>query len=111
MNLILLRLGLRFSGLRSVIRRPADCPEFPNPDSEIQGNLQAALLRFGDQKTAGQVATELNSFAPYPGYFPFEAIRKLRFAGGKTAVGVLVDGLGSANRIGQDAQKEFDACL
>jgi hypothetical protein len=83
----------------------------PDSDSEIQGNLQAALLRFGDQTTAGQVATELNSFAPYPGYFPFEAIRKLRFAGGKTAVGVLVDGLGSANRISQDAQKEFDACL
>lgn len=83
----------------------------PDPDSEIQGNLQAALLRFGDQKTAGQVATELNSFAIYPGYFPLEAIRKLRFAGGKTAVGVLVDGLGSANRISQDAQKEFDACL
>jgi hypothetical protein len=83
----------------------------PDTDSEIQGNLQAALLRFGDQTTAGQVATELNSFAVYPGYFPLEAIRKLRFAGGKTAVGVLVDGLGSANRISQDAQKEFDACL
>jgi hypothetical protein len=83
----------------------------PDTDSEIQGNLQAGLLRFGDETTAGQVATELNSFAPYPGYFPFEAIRKLRFAGGKTAVGVLVDGLGSANRISQDAQKEFDACL
>jgi hypothetical protein len=65
----------------------------PDPDSEIQGNLQAGLLRFGDQTTAGQVATELNSFAAYPGYFPFEAIRKLRFAGGKTAVGILVDGL------------------
>jgi hypothetical protein len=25
----------------------------PDPDSEIQGNLQAALLHFGDQKTAG----------------------------------------------------------
>jgi hypothetical protein len=83
----------------------------PDTDSEIQGNLQAALLRFGDQTTAGQVATELNSFAVYPGYFPLEAIRKLRFAGGKTAVGVLVDGLGNANRISQDAQKEFDACL
>jgi hypothetical protein len=83
----------------------------PDTDSEIQGNLQAALLRFGDQTTAGQVATELNSFAVYPGYFPLEAIRKLRFAGGKTAVGVLVDSLGNANRISQDAQKEFDACL
>ena len=83
----------------------------PGTDSEIQGNLQAALLRFGDQTTAGQVASELNSFALYPGYFPLEAIRKLRFAGGKTAVGVLVDGLGSSNRISQDAQKEFDACL
>ena len=58
----------------------------PDPESEIQGNLQAALLRFGDQKTAGQIATELNSFAIYPGYFPLEAIRKLRFAGGKTVV-------------------------
>jgi hypothetical protein len=83
----------------------------PDTDSEIQGNLQAALLRFGDQKTAGQVATELNSFAAYPGYFPFEAIRKLRFAGGKTAVGILVDGLGSSNRMSQDAQKDFDACV
>ena len=83
----------------------------PGTDLEIQGNLQAALLRFGDQTTAGQVASELNSFALYPGYFPLEAIRKLRFAGGKTAVGVLVDGLGSSNRISQDAQKEFDACL
>jgi hypothetical protein len=83
----------------------------PNPDSEIQGNVQAALLRFGDQKTAGQVATELNSFAMYPGYFPLEAIRKLRFAGGKTAVGVLIDGLGSSNRTSQDAQKNFNACL
>jgi hypothetical protein len=54
----------------------------PGTDSEIQGNLQAGLLRFGEQKTAGQVATELNSFALYPGYFPLEAIRKLRFAGG-----------------------------
>jgi hypothetical protein len=83
----------------------------PDTDSEIQGNLQAALLRFGDVTTAGQVATELNSFSLYPGYFPLEAIRKLRFAGGKTAVGVLVDGLGSANRISQDAQKNFDACV
>jgi hypothetical protein len=83
----------------------------PDADSEIQGNVQAALLRFGDQGTAFQVASELNSFAISYGYFPLEAIRKLRFAGGKTAVGVLVDGLGSANRISQDAQKEFDACL
>ena len=79
----------------------------PDTDWEIQGNLQAALLRFGDQTTAGQVATELNSFAVYPGYFPLEAIRKLRFAGGKTAVGVLVDGLGSSNRMSQDAQTEL----
>jgi hypothetical protein len=83
----------------------------PDPDSEIQGNLQAALLRFGDEGAAFQVASELNSFAPYPDFFPIEAIRKLKFAGGKTAVGVLVDGLGSANRTSQDAQKEFDACL
>jgi hypothetical protein len=83
----------------------------PDTDWEIQGNLQAALLRFADQTTAGQVATELNSFAVYPGYFPLEAIRKLRFAGGKTAVGVLVDGLGSANRMTQDAQTDFDACV
>jgi hypothetical protein len=82
----------------------------PNPDSEIQGDLQAALLCFGDQKTAGQVATELNSFAFKPGNFPLEAIRKLRFAGGKTAVGVLIDGLGSSNRMSQDAQN-FDACV
>lgn len=83
----------------------------PASDSAIQGNLQAALLRFGDETTAFQVATELNSFAPYPGYIPFEAIRKLRFAGGKTAVGILIDGLGSSNRTSQDAQKNFDACL
>jgi hypothetical protein len=83
----------------------------PDLDSQIQGNLQAALLRFGDQKIAGQVATELNEFPAYPGYFPFEAIRKLKFAGGKTAVGILIDGLGSSNRVGQDAQKNFDACL
>ena len=82
----------------------------PDLDSEIQGNLQAALLRFGDQRTAFQVATELNSFAIYPGYFPLEAIRKLRFAGGKTAVAVLVDGLGNSNRVSEDAQKRFDAC-
>jgi hypothetical protein len=83
----------------------------PDTDSEIQGNLQAALLRFGDQKTAGQVATELNSFALSSGYFPLEAIRKLRFAGGKTAVGVLIDGLGSSNRMSEDAQQNFDACV
>ena len=83
----------------------------PATDWEIQGNLQAALLRFGDQGTAFQVATELNSFALYPGYFPLEAIRKLRFAGGKTAVGVLIDSLGSSNRVSQDAQKNFDACV
>jgi hypothetical protein len=83
----------------------------PDPDSQIQGNLQAALLRFGDQKTVGQVATELNSFAIYPGYFPLEAIRKLRFAGGKTAVGVLIDGLGNSNRMSEDAQENFDACV
>jgi hypothetical protein len=53
----------------------------------------------------------LNSFAPYPGNFPLEAIRKLRFAGGKTAVGILIDGLGSSNRTSQDAQTEFDACV
>jgi hypothetical protein len=82
----------------------------PDLDSQIQGNLQAALLRFGDQKIAGQVATELNEFPIYPGYFPFEAIRKLRFAGGKTAVGILIDGLGSSNRVSQDARKNFDAC-
>ena len=81
------------------------------PDSEIQGNIQAGLLRFGDQKTAGQVATELNSFAMWPGYFPLEAIRKLRFAGGKTAVGILVDALGNSDRTSQDDQKRFDACL
>jgi len=80
--------------------------------SEIQGNLQAALLRFGDQKIAAQVATELNELPIYPGYyFPLEAIRKLRFAGGKTAVGILIDGLGNSNRMSQDAQKNFDACL
>jgi hypothetical protein len=84
----------------------------PDTDSEIQGNLQAALLRFGDQGTAFQVASELNSFAiSYGYYFPLEAIRKLRFAGGKTAVGVLIDGLGSSNRMSQDAQKNFDACV
>jgi hypothetical protein len=82
-----------------------------DPDSEIQGNIQAALLRFRDQKTEDQVATELNSFAMDPGYFPLEAIRKLRFAGGKTAVRVLIDGLGNANRTSQDAQVKFDACL
>jgi hypothetical protein len=83
----------------------------PDTDWEIQGNLQATLLRFGDQGTAFQVASELNSFAISSGYFPLEAIRKLRFAGGKTAVGVLIDGLGSSNRMSQDAQKNFDACL
>jgi hypothetical protein len=83
----------------------------PDLDSQIQGNLQAALLRFGDQKIAHQVATELNKFPIYPGYFPFEAIRKLRFAGGKTAVGILIDGLGSSNRMTQDAQKNFDECV
>lgn len=80
-------------------------------DSQIQGNIQAGLLRFGDQTAAGQVATELNSFVMWPGYFPLEAIRKLRFAGGKTAVGILVDGLGSTNRISQDAQERFNTCL
>ncbi len=79
--------------------------------SQIQGDLQAALLRFGDQKIAAQVATEINEFPIYPGYVPFEAIRKLRFAGGKTAVGILIDGLGSSNRVSRDAQKNFDACL
>jgi len=83
----------------------------PDVYGQIQGNLQAALLRFGDQKIAAQVATELNELPIYPGYFPFEAIRKLRFAGGKTAVGILIDGLGSSNRVSQDAQKNFDACL
>lgn len=83
----------------------------PDLDSQIQGNLQAALLRFGDQKIADQVATELNEFPIYPGYFPFEAIRKLRFARGKTAAGILIDGLGSSNRVSQDAQKNFDACM
>jgi len=83
----------------------------PDTDSEIQGNLQAALLHFRDERTRRQVATELNSFPVYPGYVPFEAIRKLRFAGGKTAVGMLVEGLGSSNRVSQDAQKDFDACL
>jgi hypothetical protein len=83
----------------------------PDTDGEIQGNLQAALLRFGDQGTAFQVASELNSFAISFGYFPLEAIRKLRFAGGKTAVGVLIDGLGSSNRMSQDGQKNFDACV
>jgi hypothetical protein len=83
----------------------------PDLDSQIQGNIQAALLRFGDQKIAAQVATELSEFPIYPGYFPFEAIRKLRFAGGKTAVGILIDGLGSSNRVNQDEQKNFDACL
>jgi len=85
--------------------------ERPDLDRQIQGNLQAALLRFGDQSIADQVATELNEFPIYPGYFPFEAIRKLRFAGGKTAVGILIDGLGSSNRVSHDAQKNFDACL
>jgi hypothetical protein len=84
----------------------------PDLYSEIQGNLQAALLRFGDQKTAAQVAAELNELPIYPGYyFPLEAIRKLRFAGGKTAVGILIDGLGNSNRMSQDAQQDFDACL
>jgi hypothetical protein len=70
------------------------------------------LLRLGDQKIAAQVATELNELPIYPGYyFPLEAIRKLRFAGGKTAVGILIDGLGSSNRMTQDAQKNFDACV
>jgi hypothetical protein len=96
---------------RDVLRDENEDESRPNPDSEIQGNLQAALLRFGDQKTAGQVATELNSFAFKPGNFPLEAIRKLRFAGGKTAVGVLIDGLGRSNRMSQDAQKNFDACV
>jgi hypothetical protein len=95
---------------RDVLRDENEDESRPNPDSEIQGDLQAALLRFGDQKTAGQVATELNSFAFKPGNFPLEAIRKLRFAGGKTAVGVLIDGLGSSNRMSQDAQN-FDACV
>jgi hypothetical protein len=83
----------------------------PPLDSQIQGNLQAALLRFGDQEIAHQVATELNEFPIWPGYFPLEAIWKLRFAGGKTSVGILIDGLGSSNRLSQDAQKNFDACL
>ena len=84
----------------------------PDLYSQIQGNLQAAFLRFGDQKIAAQVATELNDLPIYPGYyFPLEAIRKLRFAGGKTAVGILIDGLGSSNRMTQDAQKNLDACL
>jgi hypothetical protein len=96
---------------RDVLRDENEDESRPNPDSEIQGNLQAALLRFGDQKTAGQVATELNSFAFKPGNCPLEAIRKLRFAGGKTAVEVLIDGLGSSNRMSQDAQKNFDACV
>jgi hypothetical protein len=83
----------------------------PDLYSQIQGNLQAALLRFGDQKIAAQIATELDERPIYPGYFPFEAIRKLRFAGGKTAVGILIDGLGNSNRVSQDVQKNFDACL
>ncbi len=84
----------------------------PELYSQIQGNIQAALLRFGDQKIVAQVATELNELPIYPGYyFPLEAIRKLRFAGGKTAAGILINGLGSSNRMTQDAQKNFDACV
>jgi hypothetical protein len=83
----------------------------PASDWAIQGNLQAALLRFGDQRTAFQVASELDSFAVYPGYIPLEAIRKLRFSGGRTAVGILIDGLGSRNRVSEDAQESFEACV
>ena len=49
----------------------------PDLYSQIQGNIQAALVRFGDEKTAAQIATELNELPIYPGYyFPLEAIRK-----------------------------------
>ena len=83
----------------------------PRRDQEIQGNLEAALGLLGDQQALDRIASEIKDYPIRFEYVPYEALRKLKFIGGKPAVAILINALGAPNRMSQDAQKGWDTCL
>jgi hypothetical protein len=82
----------------------------PDPFREMQGNLQVSLAVLGDQEMLAQIASELEDFPYYWEYVPLEAVRKLRFIGGKPSVDILVASLGSLKGLRQEAEKAIAQC-
>lgn len=83
----------------------------PSRDREIQGNLQAALGLLGDRQMLGEIAVEINEFPLHYEWFPYEALRKLRFVGGKPAAEILIAALGAHNRMAQVPEQALATCL
>jgi hypothetical protein len=83
----------------------------PSRDREIQGNLQAALGFLGDRQMLGQIAAEINEFPIHFDYIPYEALRKLKFIGGKPAVEILIAALGAHNRMAQVPEQALATCI
>jgi hypothetical protein len=99
-------------GARSLFPEIVDQEEGrPRRDREIQGNLQAALGLLGDRQMLGQIAAEINEFPIHFDYIPYEALRKLKFIGGKPAVEILIAALGAHNRMAQVPEQALATCV
>jgi hypothetical protein len=83
----------------------------PLRDREIQGNLQAALGLLGDEDMLHQIRTEINEFPIHFDWIPYEALRKLRFIGGKPAMEILIAASGADNRMAQVPEQALATCL
>jgi hypothetical protein len=99
-------------GARSLFSEIAEQEEGrPRRDREIQGNLQSGLGFLGDQQMLGQIAAEINEFLIHFDYVPYEALRKLKFIGGKSAVEILIAALGAHNRMAQVPEQALATCV
>ena len=83
----------------------------PNRYRQAQGNLEAGLAKIGDQQMLNQIATELTGFPYYLDFAPVEAVRKLKFIGGRRAVDILIGALGNLKGMELEGEKNFEQCI
>ena len=83
----------------------------PDRYREAQGNLEAGLAKLGDQQMLEQIATVLTGFPYYWDFAPVEAVRKLKFVGGRRAVDILIGALGNLKGMEGEGERNFEQCI
>jgi len=78
---------------------------------EMQGNLETGLAQLGDKQMLDQIGTELTDFPYNRDSAPIEAVRKLKFIGGKRAMEVLIGALGNLKGMEREGEKNFEQCI
>lgn len=92
-----------------VLRQEAE--GIPDRYREAQGNLQTSLALLGDEEMLSQIASEVDGFPYYWDYVPLEAVRKLKYIGGKSAVGILIGALGDLKGMEREGEKALEQCI